>query len=121
MRKIKFRGSTIQDSSWVYGCLVYSEANAPFAKHVDYAEIITDNGTKHEVWVDTIGQYTGVKDVNDQDIYEGDIVLPVKFKDKPNDVEYISHGFYRTTYHKGKQYLNPLGSCQIKVIGNAYD
>ena len=121
MRTIKFRGSTVQDSNWVYGCLVYSEYDAPFAKSVDYAEIITPLGECFEVFPGSVGQFTGVKDVNDQDIYEGDIVLPVKFKDKPNDVEYISHGFYRTTYHKGKQYLNPLGSCQIKVIGNAYD
>ena len=120
MRAIKFRGLSLKDSTWVYGCLVYSEANAPFAKHVDYAEIITTNGETTEVWVATVGQFTGLQDVDGKDIYEGDIVSPTKFKDKPNDVEYISNGFYRTKEHNGQKYLNPLGSCEVKVVGDAY-
>lgn len=120
MRAIKFRGLTIKDSTWVYGCLVYSECNAPFSKSVDYAEIITPNADSIEVWVATIGQFTGLQDVDGKDIYEGDVVMPTKFKDKPNDVEYISNGFYRTTQHNGKSYVNPLGSCEVKVIGDAY-
>jgi uncharacterized phage protein (TIGR01671 family) len=120
MRSIKFRGLSLKDSTWVYGCLVYSEANAPFAKHVDYAKIITTNGETTEVWVATVGQFTGLQDVDGKDIYEGDIVAPTKFKDKPNDVEYISNGFYRTKQHKGQKYLNPLGNCEVKVVGDAY-
>jgi hypothetical protein len=65
-------------------------------------------------------QSTGMIDIFGMEIYEGDIVLPVKFKDVPNVVHFLSNGFYRVKRHGVKEYYNPLGNCQIKVIGNIF-
>lgn len=66
-------------------------------------------------------QFTNQVDKYGKEIYEGDIVIPTKFKDKPNTVLFVEHGFYRVKNHNGRTYCNPLGSCEVKVIGNIYE
>lgn len=67
MREYKFRGKR-NDGEWVYGNLV-TYFNKPAIQ--DYAET---NGEIFLVDPETVGQYTGQKDKNEKEIYEGDIV-----------------------------------------------
>ena len=106
MREIKFRGLKRFSREWIYGMPTYD-----FNYIFDESNV--NSPDNYEIDSDTVGQFTGLKDKNGKEIYEGDLIRMELKKPKEgtiiNTVVSFNDGMFVYDPNEAKQIKNPDG------------
>ena len=113
MRKIKFRA--------------WDKENEKMMKvsslHLENKEIsVKENGTFHLFRMQDLMQYTGIKDKNGKEIYEGDIVILNDAEEENRCIVKYKYGSYILVDGDLREDLSNVESDKfLEVVGNIYE
>ena len=116
MREMKVRGYSLDEGQWIKGFgAEYNDDLETYLVH-NYRGFFEVDG-------ESIGEYTGYKDINDIEICEGDIVETTRALNHVVGVVITIKGCWYIQDGKDSYYrlIPRFGTAENKVIGNIYE
>ena len=122
MREIKFRGRSID--GWLYGETIWFNEFPTLNDRQIYMPNPNDENCDElniETWsiVFDVCQFTGLKDMNGKEIYEGDIVRSKYFDTILGESEAVGVVEFKDGVYLINNYYLHMGVCE--VLGNIYE
>lgn len=126
VENIKFKAKRLDNGEWVVGSFVVMKI--PALSKTTIGIVAAGGATLHEVDPSTVCQFTGLKDGEGKEIWEGDILLNVA-NDGPDGIVVFKYGAFSLLAKNGRDYCIALTYLlsvkdslgRFKVIGNKFD
>lgn len=119
MREIKFKAKRLDDNSWVFGYFYEENGNTYIIENRQKESKLNRNVT-YQVDPSTVCQFTGLKDYENKDIYEGDILAEKRYPEF--EVGYINCTFAAAYVGDDKFIFNLAALSEAcTVCGSKFD
>lgn len=126
IENIKFKAKRLDNGEWIIGSFVVMKI--PALSKTTIGIVAAGGATLHEVDPSTVCQFTGLKDCEGNEIWEGDILSNVT-NDSPDGIVVFKYGAFSLLAKNGRDFCIALTYLlsekdslnRFKVVGNKFD